>query len=93
MAYADFDLRKAVQSFGLTENDETDLFGDVQPIEPSDSSASSSTNSRRSLSASIASRPAESTSSLRSSSRRGVGPERKSMFSPGSCSKWTSRED
>jgi hypothetical protein len=37
MAYVDFDLRKAVQSFELTENDETDLFADVQPIEPSNS--------------------------------------------------------
>ena len=36
MAYVDFDLRKVVRSFGLAENDKTDLFPDVVPIEPSE---------------------------------------------------------
>ena len=37
MAYVDFDLRKVVQSFGLAEDDKTDLFTDTEPVEPSDS--------------------------------------------------------
>ena len=37
MAYVDFDLRKAVRSFGLTEDDRIDLFTDIEPVEPSDS--------------------------------------------------------
>jgi hypothetical protein len=37
MAYVDFDLRKAVNAFGLTENDRIDLFPNIEPIEPSDS--------------------------------------------------------
>lgn len=41
MAYVDFDLRKAVRSFGLTENDQTDLFSGIDPIEPSESLARS----------------------------------------------------
>jgi hypothetical protein len=36
MAYVDFDLKKAVRSFGLTEKDRFDLFADVEPIEPSE---------------------------------------------------------
>ncbi len=37
MAYVDFDLRKAVQTFGLTESDQIDLFAHAEPIEPSES--------------------------------------------------------
>jgi hypothetical protein len=36
MAYGDFDLRTAVQRFGLAEQDDTDLFAGVGPIEPSE---------------------------------------------------------
>jgi hypothetical protein len=36
MAYADFDLEKVVRTFGLTEGEKTDLFQDIEPIEPSD---------------------------------------------------------
>jgi hypothetical protein len=36
MAYAEFDLKKAVETFGLFEEDKTDLFKDVEPIEPSE---------------------------------------------------------
>jgi hypothetical protein len=35
MAYVDFDLRKVVRSFGLTEDDKIDLFTDIEAIEPS----------------------------------------------------------
>ena len=35
MAYVDFDLRKVVKSFGLSENDKTDLFPGAESIEPS----------------------------------------------------------
>jgi hypothetical protein len=37
MAYADFDLRTAVQKFELTTIEDIDLFAEVEPIEPSDS--------------------------------------------------------
>jgi hypothetical protein len=37
MAYAEFDLRKAVDTFGLSKDEKTDLFRNVEPIEPSDS--------------------------------------------------------
>jgi hypothetical protein len=37
MAYADFDLRTAVQKFELTTIENIDLFAGVEPIEPSDS--------------------------------------------------------
>jgi hypothetical protein len=36
MAYADFDLKKVVRTFGLTEDDKTSLFKEIEPIEPSD---------------------------------------------------------
>jgi hypothetical protein len=36
MAYTDFDLRTAIQRFGLTVEEDTDLFADVMPIEPSE---------------------------------------------------------
>ncbi len=36
MAYADFDLKRAVHTFGLTEDRNTDLFSGVEPIEPTD---------------------------------------------------------
>lgn len=36
MAYGDFDLKTAVHQFGLTENQNTDLFAEVEPLEPSD---------------------------------------------------------
>jgi hypothetical protein len=35
MAYADFDLKTAVQKFGLSEHRDTDLFAAVAPLEPS----------------------------------------------------------
>ena len=35
MAYADFDLKTAVQKFGLSEHRDTDLFATVAPLEPS----------------------------------------------------------
>lgn len=35
MAYSDFDLRTAVERFGLREEREADLFADVAPLEPS----------------------------------------------------------
>ncbi len=35
MAYVDFDLKKAVEAFGLIETDQVDLFDDVEPLEPS----------------------------------------------------------
>jgi hypothetical protein len=35
MAYADFDLKTAVRRFQLSEDRKTDLFKDVEPIEPS----------------------------------------------------------
>jgi hypothetical protein len=37
MAYADFDLRTAVQKFELTTIENIDLFAGVEPVEPSDS--------------------------------------------------------
>lgn len=36
MAYGDFDLKTAVQTFALTEDRNTDLFAHVEPLEPSD---------------------------------------------------------
>src|SRR5262245_49396175 len=36
MAYSDFDLETAVQRFGLSVDEDTDLFADVMPIEPSE---------------------------------------------------------
>jgi hypothetical protein len=36
MAYAEFDLKTAVRKFELSRNEDTDLFKDVKPIEPSD---------------------------------------------------------
>jgi hypothetical protein len=36
MVFADFDLKTAVQRFELSEDRRTDLFKDVDPIEPSD---------------------------------------------------------
>jgi hypothetical protein len=36
MAYADFDLRTAVHTFGLVEEEGTDLFAGVAPVDPSD---------------------------------------------------------
>jgi hypothetical protein len=36
MAYADFDLKTAVQTFGLREYRDKDLFAKVAPLEPSD---------------------------------------------------------
>src|SRR5438876_3726437 len=35
MAYGDFDLKTAVQKFGLSEDRTTDLFAAVEPLEPS----------------------------------------------------------
>lgn len=35
MAFSDFDLRRAVEAFGLAEDRDTDLFRDVAPLEPS----------------------------------------------------------
>jgi hypothetical protein len=35
MAYGDFDLKTAVQRFGLLEERDTDLFAHVQPLDPS----------------------------------------------------------
>ena len=35
MSYADYDLRTAVQTFGLTEGRDTDMFAAVGPLEPS----------------------------------------------------------
>ncbi len=36
MSYADYDLRTAVQTFGLTEGRDTDIFAAVGPLEPSE---------------------------------------------------------
>ena len=36
MAFSDFDLRAAVQTFGLREERNTDLFAGVAPLEPSE---------------------------------------------------------
>src|SRR5262245_33907183 len=36
MAYSDFDLRTAVHTFGLAEERDTNLFADVEPLEPSE---------------------------------------------------------
>jgi hypothetical protein len=36
MAFSDFDLKTAVQTFGLIEDRDTDLFVAVEPLEPSD---------------------------------------------------------
>ena len=36
MAYSDFDLKKAVHTFALTEVRDTDVFIDVEPLDPSD---------------------------------------------------------
>ena len=36
MAYADFDLKRAVHTFGLTEERNTDLFAGIEPLEPSE---------------------------------------------------------
>src|SRR5438309_2084490 len=36
MAFSDFDLKTAVHTFALTEKHDTDLFGAVEPLEPSD---------------------------------------------------------
>ena len=36
MAYGDFDLKTAVQTFGLVENRNTDLFAKAAPLEPSE---------------------------------------------------------
>ncbi len=36
MAFGDFDLKTAVQKFGLTEHRNTDLFAAVEPLEPSE---------------------------------------------------------
>jgi hypothetical protein len=36
MAFSDFDLRTVVNTFGLREKRDTDLFPDVAPMEPSD---------------------------------------------------------
>ena len=36
MAYNNFDLRAAVHKFGLSRNESSDLFGDVEAIPPSD---------------------------------------------------------
>src|SRR5260370_623700 len=35
MAFSDFDLKTAVQTFALTEERDTDLFAAVEPLEPS----------------------------------------------------------
>ena len=37
MPYAEFDLKRAVRTFGLMEDDKADLFGNIEPIQPSDS--------------------------------------------------------
>src|SRR5439155_20525696 len=36
MAYADFDLKRAVHTFGLTDERNTDLFARIEPLEPSE---------------------------------------------------------
>jgi hypothetical protein len=36
MAYSDFDLKTAVQTFALTEVRDADVFSTVKPVEPSD---------------------------------------------------------
>lgn len=36
MAYGDFNLKTAVQTFGLTEDRDADLFAAVEPLEPSE---------------------------------------------------------
>jgi hypothetical protein len=36
MAFGDFDLKRAVNTFGLTEERNTDLFAGVEPLEPSE---------------------------------------------------------
>jgi hypothetical protein len=36
MAYAEFDLKNAVETFGLSEDDKTDIFESIAPLEPSD---------------------------------------------------------
>ena len=36
MAYGDFDLKTAVNTFGLTEDRDTDVFAVVEPLEPSE---------------------------------------------------------
>lgn len=36
MVYGDFDLRTAVDTFGLTEDRDADLFAGVEPLEPSE---------------------------------------------------------
>ena len=36
LEFGDFDLKTAVQTFGLTEERDTDLFAGVEPLEPSD---------------------------------------------------------
>ena len=36
MTYSDFDLRSALSAFGLTEERDTDLFPNVEPVEPSE---------------------------------------------------------
>jgi hypothetical protein len=37
MAFSDFDLKTAVRTFALAEERDTDLFADVEPLEPSES--------------------------------------------------------
>jgi hypothetical protein len=36
MSYSDFDLKTAIQTFGLTEDRRTDLFAAVESLEPSE---------------------------------------------------------
>ena len=36
MAYADFDLKTAVSTFGLTVYRDTDVFSGIEPLEPSE---------------------------------------------------------
>ena len=36
MAYSDFDLKTAVATFGLSEDEKVDLFADLAPLEPGD---------------------------------------------------------
>lgn len=36
MAFSDFDLKTAVHTFALSEDRDTDLFADVEPLEPSE---------------------------------------------------------
>jgi hypothetical protein len=36
MAYADFDLKRAVNAFGLTQIEDTDVFAATEPLEPSE---------------------------------------------------------